>query len=361
MDKFISLASGQQIGISLAFEDALYTRWLLSGTKIPFVSHFVRFHPQSVLRMWVGADQEALDLDFEFQSPRRDIPGRAYVRRPGFFLSRLTRVLRDMLGSCVVMNGNNIGYWGNQFLIVNEKLVYKKTACLFYDPLDTLAGQYAFIVQLLDGTFVARWIDMEDSPESTQRIAIRPRNTDQVHGVRAGISGYPLIRSGTIVWKDHVSQAWDPKLLYHIGDPSVLTSQVISGRLVVAHETGQPLQRHGLTFLALDACGNLYAYVVAEQEGFSRGINVDEASQILTQLGMRDAIVLGGKGDAQLVGGQEGVLIRPLMSAHDLDSARPIDYLDVDPSRLVGQEREDKLLERPVPSFVAFGLANQLR
>lgn len=339
-------------------DDQLYTRWSLRGQNFPFLAQLLQFKPNHALKMWVGVDQDALELDFEKQSARPDVPDRIYVGRPGVYLSRLARILRDCNGPCIVANGNNIGYWGNQFAIINGRLLFKSVTPLFFDPLEDISGTYPFLVQLTDGTFDSRGIELESQAPNTQeaRILLKPRRPDVIDSVVAGISGYPVIMDAKVVWHEHINEAWDPKLLYFIGDVSKLDRSTMLKRLKIAHAKGETLQRHGLTFLALDAGHRLHIMVVEEQESASRGISVLEAARIFVALEMNSCIVLGGKGDAQLVSTQEGALITPLTSSHDVDCSKPIDHLDIHRSKT---ERKEILLERPVPSFVIVGYCNQ--
>jgi hypothetical protein len=116
--------------------------------------------------------------------------------------------------------------------------------------------------------------------------------------------------------------------------------------LRAAHREGRSLEQHGLTFLGIED-GGIVSLLVVEEGKSSEGITVSDASVMLSELGVRECIVLGGKGDVQLISGMEGVLVRPLISDHDRISSKEIDF------HLSAELGGDgPLFGRPVGSFV---------
>lgn len=347
MKPHLSISDTESVASSPVFVAPLYERWLLRGTSFPFVAHFLRFAGAPAEAMWSYGSQDALDLDFSKEATRPDVPGKPYSGRPGVYLSKMTRAFRDVLGPCVAFNGNNLGHWGNQFLIINGRLSWKRVPALFCDNYVSPDGRYLFLCQDYSGTYSCDWLEVELAPTARrQQPDLSDGTRTRVAPYRVGISGFPLTLRGASIWAEHITQAWDPKLVYHLNDLSHVPQAEIPARLEAAHRSGSQLQRHGLTFLALDRDGRLCVLAVEEHEG-SRGINLREAATLLIDTEMECSIVLGGKGDVQLVSSDEGVLIKPLISHHDRDSARRCDSLD--------RPLSPDYFERPLPCFIVVG------
>lgn len=347
MQKRYAISENESVIAIEEHVSSLYRRTRLEGVDFPFQAQYLQFSSKRKLRLVAGVDVDALSIDFRFETTRRDIPDLTYVSRPGVFLSRIARVYSEAQGTAVLFNGNNIGYWGNQFLIVGGVLKYKKTAPLFYDPTLNVSGTYSFITQSNSGEIGFRWISVQHIPvaekDKVALVSISPTNN-----YVSGVSGFPLIEMGHVVWDKHIEQAWDPKLLYHVGDLYRVRESTIIERLKHSHLHRKPLQRHSLTFLGVNLDGVLFVLTVEEIINRSRGISLAEASTLLLDLQTKDCIVLGGKGDAQLVSTEEGVLVYPLISSHDREVSKTIDHLDLESRYIPGV-----VLERPVPSYVS--------
>jgi hypothetical protein len=163
------------------------------------------------------------------------------------------------------------------------------------------------------------------------------------------ISGYPLILDSREVWQGAIEEAWDPKLVYYVGDLFGVGQGEIRVRVQQAHASKKELVRHGLTILGLNAANHPMVVVVEESPTESRGVSLGEAAQIMKSVGVHNAIVLGGKGDVQLVSTLEGVIACPFVATHDLDWARPVDNLNYKEYIVPRDARE-----RPVPGFAGF-------
>jgi len=263
----------------------------------------------------------------------------------------VVRVFKDCVGSiCVLFNANNIGYWANQFMVIHGKLVYKSKTPLFFDPSEDLSGSYTFFCQNSNGVLSVQELEIVTHVPATDdekyRLSISLMADATTPWV--AVSGYPLIRNGIEVWQDALRQAWDPKLIYHIGDPTDMRRGDILNRLREADIRKQDIMRHGMTVLGITENGAPRLFVAEEFNGRSRGVSLGEAAQVMKRLNSRDAIVLGAKGDAQLVSTLEGVIANPLVSSHDNYSARRVDNLGYR-SRLVPID----CVERPIPGIVA--------
>ena len=79
-------------------------------------------------------------------------------------------------------------------------------------------------------------------------------------------------------------------------------------------------------------------------------MTVAEAAELLSRrFAVRDAIVLGAAGDAQLATTEEGVLTQPVVASYAQPSARRV------PDRLLCEGLRDReVWARPVPSYVEF-------
>jgi hypothetical protein len=104
-----------------------------------------------------------------------------------------------------------------------------------------------------------------------------------------------------------------------------------------------------MTVIGLDRRGDIVLLVV-ERSQRSPGMTVDEAAVLLSErFHVRDAIVLGAAGDAQLATTHEGLLVEPWVTRYAKDAARP-----VRPDLLHPKLRRRGVWARPVPSYVAF-------
>ena len=348
-DKNIPINDIDMVKIKKAHIASHYRRHVVSGINFSFFGQFIEFAPQT--KMWVIADIGALNLDFEKQSPRPDIPNREYVKRPGFYISQTAYLLKNIVGDCTRTNGNNIDYWGNQFIINNRALIYKIKTPLFYDEEYSLTDKYYFITQQTDGNKL-KIVEITDKGFSNFGLRLEVSTSTPIDTISSGISGYPLLSNGQAIWHEHIQQAWDPKLLYYIGNVNDITITEIVKRLDYSFSQKDNLQRHALTFLCINKAGNLCILVISEGKPY-RGVNIQEATNILLDLDILDAIVLGGKGDVQLINTKEGVLIQPLASPHDKDSLQSI--IDDDfQFKFENLENKNIIAERPVPSIVVF-------
>ncbi len=243
----LELPDGKTVRAVIEYDGDLYLRHRLAGENLALSGHSIEFRSGVALRLWVCIAHDALALDFERESSRRDV-GQNYVGRPGFFLSQIARVFRDCIGSAVLCNANNIGYWANQFAVVRGALVYKKTTPLFYDPEVDISGSYPFICQTDDQNLEIRDLEVRmihelDHTSRKYRLAMT-REPDR-KSIDFGISGYPLLRDGEEVWPDALTHAWDPKLLYYVGDLAGVRRGEILRRMREARRAGYPLHRGG--------------------------------------------------------------------------------------------------------------------
>lgn len=333
-----------------------YDRYQVRDPRGPLVAQ-VLVIPQSRLELTVQADRAALELDFRNCVTRPDLPGAEYRPRPGYYLSDVLRDLRGSDESAILVNGNNVGWWGNQFVIRGRRLVYKRKGPIFDDGLlhEYARGAHAFFssagtngFRIANLTLNCRTRKVDDSWE----IDLRPTG-----GLpRVGLSGFPLIRNGRPEWRQSAELAWDPGLLFDLGplreeDPPTIRAVVRS--LLDAGE--QPV-RHSMTVIGLGVDGDV-VLLVAERSARSRGINLAEAADLLRRhFSVRDALVLGAAGDAQLATTAEGFLTAPLVAPYARAAARPIP-----PDQFCHGLGVDQAWARPVPCFVLLRLSNICR
>jgi hypothetical protein len=333
----------------LAYSGRVYRRWTILVPTMPLRAHWIEFLPDVLISLSVA--QDALRLDMSKESARRDVPGTSYVGRRGFYVSRVCRIVRDTLGDCLVFNGNNIGYWGNQFAIQGGALVFKANPPIFFDPSRLRPGPYWFAGQMNNGEFILERMELTPEVGTDQRTSWSVSSSDasRLKNLRCALSGFPLIIDGRPVWRDYVEDAWDPKLLYRIGDVQGLDPTTFGGLLRAAANDGRHLERHALTFLAKTETGGMGVLLAEEGSASSAGLALDAGAALLSELGAGSAIVLGGKGDVQAVSSEEGALLVPLISSHDREDARPLDAV------VIGQRPDPidaPVLERPVASVV---------
>ena len=311
--------------------------------------------------MVVSAHPDAIKVDFRTTTVRRDLGGDKYLPRPGFHLPDVLARYRADGRSVVLLNGNNVGYWGNQFVIENGEFRYKRRGPLFDDGQQLrlhATGDHAFFFghngYRITNLAVAANPQSAEDTGSDFRL---DREPDELP--RFGLSGFPLLRNGQAIWRDHAPLAWDPALLFeHLGslprgryDYTMLRSVIEE---LVACDA--PLARHPMTVIGLDQRGDIVLLVV-ERSQRSPGMTVDEAAVLLSeQYRVRDAIVLGAAGDAQLATTHEGLLVEPWVTRYAKDAARPVRPDLVHPAL-----RRRGLWARPVPSYVAFLLSGPVR
>jgi hypothetical protein len=248
-----------------------------------------------------------------------------------------------------VFNGNNIGYWPNQFAVQCSNLISKTVEPIFFDPRIDLTDDYVFLAQTAAGEYVVRHrklVQLRIPPEAGYELRMLPLVNEPEWP--SAFSGYPVLLDGRRVWQDYISHAWDGKLLYNVGDVASLPQKEVRARLY-AEMTSNPkaLMRHAMTILGIDNDGQLTVATFEEGAPGANGVTIEQAGIILQDLGVSDAIVLGAKGDAQLATSYEGPLVTPLISSHDADSARQVVVGDNDGERVVPRDTR----ERPVPSI----------
>ena len=166
---------------------------------------------RSRLTMSVREDQDVMDLDFRHTVTRPDLVGAAYRKRPGLFLTDVLRDLRSSGSPAILFNGNNVGWWGNQFVIRRKQLRFKPKGPIFDDgdlphprqwPPRVLPARSLADSRSSTSSFRARrWMSATPARWTCGRCAPLPR---------CGLSGFPLIRNGQRVWEQNGEQAWDP-------------------------------------------------------------------------------------------------------------------------------------------------------
>lgn len=320
------------------FENNLYQRWELRTDT--FRGHLLKY-ASKVVSFKAGFDPQVLVIDFDKQSVRCDVAGKSYVPRPGCYMSELLAGWQRQ--QAVILNGNNIGYWGNQFLIMNNQLIYKTKPSIFYDPAEEIGNKaYFFFIMRRDKSFSFQSIYLERAAASDNTPRYVP-HLEEENPIIYGISGYPLLMNNQIVWQEFVREAFDPKLLYDIGDLSGIRRVEMIRRLEQMHQQRSPLNRHGLTFLGIDQQEDIVTLSV-EENADSCGIDLAESAHLLQGLGVENCIVLGGKGDVQLASTQEGYMMKPLISPHDTKCKREA-FLNQQPLGFY---------ERPLPGYITF-------
>jgi hypothetical protein len=303
--------------------------------------------PKELFGMTVREDQQVIDIDFRRTVTRPDLAGAAYQQRPGQYLTDVLRDLRESSTPAVLLNGNNVGWWGNQFVIRRRQLRFKPKGPIFDDgdlPAH-VSGEHAFFLhgpsgfQIVDIKLEGKARAAGDTSEMDLR-ALRALP-------RCGLSGFPLIRHGKAVWERNGEKAWDPGLLFDLGASRLDTHRVIREFVRTLIDAGERLARHPMTVIGLDGEGRVVLLVV-EKSHRSRGITVAEAARLLRRrFDVRDAIVLGAAGDAQLATTAEGFLTVPLVAEYARSAARTI------PDDLLCDELKGQpVYARPVPCYV---------
>ena len=138
--------------------------------------------PGHRVRMSVKAAEDALEFDFRSRVIRPDL-GPDYCRRPGIYLHDVLANLSD--SRAILLNGNNVGYWGNQFVIDDGRLVYKLKGPLFDDGrLHAHAtGDHAFFV------------DSQRNPHRFQIADVKLFGRPKILAIRASTSMWSPVTS----------------------------------------------------------------------------------------------------------------------------------------------------------------------
>lgn len=334
----------------------LYTRRrFISSSSTPCVIQVLTLNASAAVETSIEYDQRALDFDFRKKAVRPDI-GRATEPRPGIYLHERLSALDRQNRESILVNGNNLGYWGNQYAISGPGLVWKRRGAIFDDGrLDEHASAqpHTFLCAQPVAKFPRRVLADEFSMQEIKLAAARPIEDSGVwiwpnpadKLPRTAISGLPLLSQGKPVWRAHITDAWDPRLIFEgaaiVGlDRSHIAPEFTARKLL----TSGKLARHAMTVVGLDRRGRL-SIVVAERSRRSKGITIEDAARFGMDFGLIDAIVLGAAGDAQLGSTAEGVLIDPLIESHVASSARTIP-----PKWLAFQQARQRAVKaRPVP------------
>lgn len=300
-----------------------YTRYCVVEPLLPLFAQVVVI-PSTGRWMNVRAAGDVLDVDFRYESTRSDVPGRLRPR-PGFRLVEELEEARSAETPRLLFNGNNIGYWGNQFVIQSGRTVCKPRGPIFDDrALEQHAhGSFTFFCWS-PSAFGVEVYDLRSftSNEADSGVSVLPL-CDEAKLPVSGVSGFPLVREGQPVWSDHVEQAWDPRLLFDVGRLTGVDRSDVLRDIRERHTAGEALMRHPLTAAGVDQAGNAII-LVAEQSRRSAGLSVAEAAEIMKRIGARDAIALGAAGDAQLATTEEGFLVSPLVDDHVQQYSREI-------------------------------------
>jgi hypothetical protein len=327
-----------------------YARFLVRYTRSQLTAQVIVL-PQNQLRMSVRAHSGALDVNFTSNQVTHPEEVETYLDRPGFYLHERLVELKEADASAIVFNGNNIGYWGNQFVIQNRKLKYKRRGPIFDDGrLGAHAnGDHAFFLASRD-TFRIESLALVGTQRDNS-MSLENLTASAAQLPRFGLSGFPLLRGGRRVWRDHGALAWDPGLLFDLGRIRGFNAIELRDYVLDLLKSGAELARHPMTVIGIDVCGRVVLLVV-ERSRHSRGMTVAEAADLLSRrFAVRDAIVLGAAGDAQLATTEEGVLTEPLVASHARPSARRV------PDELLsGDLRGREVYARPVPCYVQFEL-----
>lgn len=174
--------------------------------------------PGDRMGMSVREDQTVMGVDFRHTVTRPDLADlAAYRQRPGLYLTDVLGKLRTERAPAILFNGNNVGWWGNQFVIRRKQLRFKSKGPIFDDgelPAH-VSRRHAFFLpgpsgfQIVEIELHGTKVDVGDTGEMDLR-ALRDLP-------RCGLSGFPLIRNGQRVWQQNGEQAWDPGLLFQLG------------------------------------------------------------------------------------------------------------------------------------------------
>jgi Phosphodiester glycosidase len=328
---------------TLAFQSDFYARFSFRLPHSRARGHILRIPRIKPLALRVAVDPRALWFDFSKYSTRPDLPGRTYSGRPGIYLSYLVRDIASATGFCLGLNGNNLGYWPNQFAVADGRLVFKPVPGLYENELEDVSGPAHFLSQAGDGGFDIRTIDVVGAVAGSERKVTLQGDAS----FSAGVSGYPLFIRSRAVWNESRRAAWDPKLIADVPSAHQRTRSELVKR-VCDVPADQAWLRHAFTLAGTTSQHELVLVAVEERESNDGGISLPAAADLMSCLGCTDAIVLGGKGDVQAVSSQEGAIVRPLLSPHDRAVSRQVHAFGMHvESDLANHER--LVLERPIP------------
>lgn len=368
-------ASGSRLRRVDRVDTHFYRRESWQRDSRPCHMEVLRFKAGAPLRMAVHVDPKALELDFRKKSVRSDVPG-APMRRPGVYLHSHLHKLLGSRDEAILLNGNNVGYWGNQYAVQNGELIYKKKGAIFDDGSMKACVEnqsYTFFCAsqangaVRPDTFSIRNLDLSLIPAAAAGLSVEDSSISvnfRSHGPGQlvasdlpdnAISGYPLISNSRSVWQDHYLQAWDPRLIFH-GDRLVgKKRKELDVEFAGAMAANQTLAEHAMTVLGINRRGEVTIIVAEKSRRRSRGISVGEMAKVaLREFGIRDAVVLGAAGDSQLASTSEGVLINPLVNEYAKAYSTPVAE-ELKCSRLCGLE----VRARPVPSLLRFELLHE--
>ena len=323
-----------------------YVRYPLDGLYDDVAGQAVVM-PSADLAMEVQEDDKTLELDFRVHSTWAEpVDGMTYCRRPGIYLSTVLPELLDRGRPAVLLNGNNTGWWGNQFVIRAGQLVYKRRGPVFADEMlcELINGRHAFFVRTSAGFGITR-LTLSATPgsEAPDEIVVQAEEPLPEFGV----SGFPLLRGRKSVWESSIKHAWDPRLLFDVRTHPHDRQWEIRKRIRALLKTGPTLVHHAMTVVGIDVWDQVVLLVV-EQSDRSVGMTVAEAADLLKERFLvRDAIVLGAAGDAQLATTDEGFLVAPLIAPRVEEVAQEI------PGELIAVNLGGKPPRaRPVPCFI---------
>lgn len=335
------------------YQSALYRRFLYDTDDL-FAQIVVV--PATSCSMRVHAHPDVLDVDFGTHSTRPDVPG-TLLSRPGYHLAdELDKAWREDRPA-LFLNGNNTGYWGNQFVIDSGELQYKKCRPIFYDAGSRrrlgnrlaahMDGRFPFFCWTPDSFAIVdldlHAVPMADPVDGPVSVIA---SVDELPAT--GLSGFPLLRSRRAVWPETLHQAWDPRLLFDTGRLVGVDRRGVKERIDRHFARRDPLVRHALTLVGVDSAGSALLVVVEQSDERSDGLTVADAARLMSDLGAVDALVLGAAGDAQLASTEEGFLVSPLIEEHVRASSRELGGAHLG-AGLGGRVAS----ARPIPSLVA--------
>lgn len=331
----------------VGFDGEFYRRYLINDPGRLFAQVLVV--PGAGVQMRVKASRMALDVDFRTESTRPDVPGRQRPR-PGFRLVDKLNEAHSKQTPRILFNGNNVGYWGNQFVVEVGRLRFKPKGPIFDDKklVEHVAGRFSFLCWS-PGAFTVRSISLRSfsgGAADESGIDVLPADGSPALPIWA-VSGFPLVKSGRQVWQHNLCEAWDPRLLFDVGRLVATSHDQVVEDIRSRHAAGHAQVPHSLTAAGVDRHGNAIIMVV-EQSDRSRGLTIAEAAAQMKQLGAVNAIALGAAGDAQLATTDEGFLIAPLVDEHVRPYSQPV------PECYRGADLPDRpVAARPVPCIVS--------
>lgn len=298
--------------------------------------------------MAVDVDSEALNVDFRHESTRSDVPGE-YRRRPGIHLADRLDELKAAGSPAVVVNGNNIGWWANQFVICGDTLRHKERGPIFDkgDLAQHTAGRHRFFCWS-GGRFELQEILLEAVLLGDLDTVVAVIDETYTARPDTALSGLPVLLEGEPVWQDNLRHAWDPRLVFEVGRLVGVTRRDTLRMIRQHRAAGTPLARHPMTAMGVDRDGCAVVAVV-EQSKRSRGISLAGMTALLQRFEVRDAVVLGAAGDAQVATTDEGFLVAPLVAPYARAASRRV------PARWRHPDLGSApVYARPVPSTVTF-------